>query len=254
MPETYDRCLGQAVFGPHAADLANRAGALGPERVLELAAGTGILTARLVAALPHASITATDLNMAMVEFASGRVSGAVWRQADVQDLPFEDCTFDLVVCQFGVMFFPDKVAAFSEVARVLNPSGSFLFNTWDVIERNQFTAALSAGVAKAFPKDPPTFLVRIPHGYTDLEQVSADLNGAGLEVRQAVTVSLIGHADSAATVAKGFCYGTPLRMAIEERGDLAANAEIISAEMTARLGPGDVSGPLTAHVVLAGRK
>jgi SAM-dependent methyltransferase len=253
MPETYDRCLGQAVFTPHAADLAKRASALGAGRVLELAAGTGILTARMAAALPHASLTATDLNLAMVEFASGRVNDAVWRQADVQDLPFEDGSFDLVVCQFGVMFFPDKRTAFAEVARVLTPSGSFLFNTWDVVERNEFAAALTAAVAKAFPKDPPTFLLRIPHGYTDLEQVSADLNGAGLGVREAVTVSLMGHAESAATLAEGFCYGTPLRMAIEERGDLAANAAIIAEEMTARLGTGDISGPLTAHVVLAGR-
>jgi SAM-dependent methyltransferase len=253
MPETYDRYLGSAVFAPHAADLAGRASALSPTRVLELAAGTGILTGQLVKALPHAGITATDLNQAMVDYASARVSGPSWRQADAQRLPFDDGTFDLVVCQFGVMFFPDRRAAFGEVARVLTPGGTFLFNTWDALERNEFTAALEAGVLKAFPEDPPTFVVRIPHGYTDLDAVKGDVNAVGFHVREAITVALSGHADSAAGLATGFCYGTPLRMAIEQRGDLDASAAIVSAEMTASLGSGPVSAPLTAHVVTARR-
>jgi len=127
MPEVYDRCLGPALFAPLAARVAAEAQALAPRRVLELAAGTGILTAELVRALPAAEITATDLSPAMVGWAADRVAGPRWLQADAQQLDLPDADFDLVVCQFGVMFFPDKMAAFAEAARVLAPGGTLLF-------------------------------------------------------------------------------------------------------------------------------
>jgi SAM-dependent methyltransferase len=253
MPDIYDRCLGSAVFLPHAMELAERAAALGATRVLELAAGTGILTGRLVEMLPGARITATDLNPSMVEYGSSRGGGAVWRQADAQNLPFDDALFDLVVCQFGVMFFPDKQAAFADVARVLRPGGRLLFSTWDVIERNDFAAAVDAGAALAFPADSPTFLVRVPYGYHSIELVSSDVAVGGMRLDDITTVVLTGRAESAAQVATGFCYGTPLRMEIEERGDLDAAAQVVSAAATARLGQGSIVGALTAHLVMARR-
>jgi SAM-dependent methyltransferase len=253
MPETYDRYLGPAIFRPHAFDLARRAGSLGASRLLEVAAGTGLLTRALTEALPAARITATDLNEAMVGYASSRVDGVAWRQADAMALPYDDEAFDLVVCQFGVMFFPDKRAAFREVARVLAPGGRFLFNTWDDIERNHFAAALAAGIARAFPDGAPTFLVRVPYGYADIEQVSSDLRAAGLHVDEVTTVTLTGHAGSSAQLATGFCQGTPLRMEIEERGSLAEVTRLVADEVTARLGEGPLAGDLTAHVVTARR-
>jgi SAM-dependent methyltransferase len=253
MPEIYDRCLAPAVFLPHAIDLARRAATLGASRLLEVAAGTGILTRALAEALPAARITATDLNEAMVRYASSRVEGVGWRQADAMALPFDDESFDLVVCQFGVMFFPDKRAAFREVARVLAPGGRFLFNTWDVIERNDFAAAVAAGFAKAFPEGAPTFIVRIPHGYTDIEEVSSDLGAAGLHLDEVTTVTLTGHADSPAQLATGFCQGTPLRLEIEQRGSLAEVTRVVADEISTRLGAGPLAGDLTAHVVTARR-
>jgi SAM-dependent methyltransferase len=253
MPETYDRYLGPAVFLPHAIDLARRAAALGASDVLEVAAGTGLLTRALAEALPAARITATDLSEAMVRYASSRIDGVAWRQADAMALPYDDESFDLVVCQFGVMFFPDKPAAFREVARVLAPGGRFLFNTWGVIERNDFAAALAAGIARAFPEGAPTFLVRIPHGYTDVDQVSSDLRAAGLHVDEVTMVTLTGHADSSAQLATGFCQGTPLRLEIEERGSLAEITRLVADELSARLGAGPLAGDLTAHVVTARR-
>jgi SAM-dependent methyltransferase len=259
MPEIYDRCLASAVFAPHAADLAERAAAdrAGADRagaVLELAAGTGTLTRQLVRLLPEASITATDLNQAMADYGARRVPEASWRRADALALPFADDSFDLVACQFGVMFFPDKRAAFGEVARVLRPGGRFLLNSWDVLGRNEFAAALADAVDAVFPADPPTFLARIPHGYADPATAAADLRAAGLTPDGRSTVVLTGHAESAAQLATGFCQGTPLRMAIEARGDLRQATEAVAALMTARLGPGPVAGPLTAHVIRASRK
>ena len=249
MPEVYDRCLGSAVFMPHAVDLATRARPLHSARVLELAAGTGIPSFQLKGTLPKASITATDLNQAMVDYGSSRTKG-VWQQADAQKLPYKDDSFDLVICQFGVMFFPDRRTAFREVARVLAPGGRFLFNTWDTVEQNDFAAALVAGLSEAFPEDPPTFM-DIPHGYADMDQVTADLRAGGMQLDDGVTVILTGHANSAAELATGFCQGTPLRMAIEARSDLDAATQVVTEEMTALLGEGRVDGALTALVVRA---
>src|SRR5712691_6526069 len=141
MPQAYDRWLAPAMFQPFAVDLARRAAGLAPRRVLEIAAGTALLTRELVSALPAAQVTATDLNAAMVEFGSRQVPRAAWRQADALGLPFDDQEFDLIVCQFGVMFFPDKPAAFREMRRVLAPGGRLLFSTWDAVQTHGFAAA-----------------------------------------------------------------------------------------------------------------
>jgi SAM-dependent methyltransferase len=251
MPEAYDRWLAPAVFRPFAVDLARRAARLTPRRVLEIAAGTGVLTRELVAAIPATEVTATDLNAAMVEFGSRRVPGAAWQQADAAHLPFGDKQFDLVICQFGVMFFPDKSAAFREVRRVMTAQGRLLFNAWSTVDTHGFAAALVAGVARVFPDDPPTFIVAVPHGYSDLGQAVADLAAGGLEGVSIESVTLDGQSGSAADVAVGFCTGTPLRMAIEARGDLMASAAVVSDEMTTLLGGGPVTAKMTAYVIEA---
>ncbi|HEU5416555.1 MAG TPA: methyltransferase domain-containing protein [Streptosporangiaceae bacterium] len=251
MPQAYDQWLAAAVFRPFAADLARRVARLGPRHVLEIAAGTGVLTRELIAACPAAQVTATDLNGAMVEYAASRVPGAAWQQADALDLPFGDGQFDVVACQFGVMFFPDKPAAFREMRRVLTPGGRLLFSAWAGVAAHGFAAPLMAGVERAFPDDPPAFVAAVPHGYSDPDQAVADLAAGGLECVSAEWVTLDGHADSAAGVATGFCTGTPLRMAIESRGDLAAATAMVSQEMTARLGDGPVTAAMTAYAVEA---
>jgi SAM-dependent methyltransferase len=129
IPALYDRYMGPLLFEPYARDIAARAAALGPQHILETAAGTGIVTEALARALPQADIVATDLNQAMLDVAAERVRAANVRfqQADAQALPFADGEFDLVLSQFGVMFFPDRVGAYREVRRVLKPGGRVLF-------------------------------------------------------------------------------------------------------------------------------
>ncbi|MFF0274428.1 MULTISPECIES: class I SAM-dependent methyltransferase [unclassified Streptomyces] len=251
MPAAYERYLVPTLFRPFAGDLAARAADLRPVRVLELAAGTGAVTSELLAAAPAAAVTATDLNEAMVALGSARVPGATWRQADAQRLPFPDGSFDLVVCQFGVMFFPDRVAAYGEVRRVLAPGGRFLFNTWGPLAGHAFGAALQAGLERAFPADPPRFLPTVPHGYADPVAVSADLTAAGLPVEEWCELTLDGRAASAADVALGFLTGTPVRAAVEERGAPPSVRATVVEEMTARLGRGPVTAPMTALVFLA---
>ena len=248
MPEAYERWLAPTVFQPFARDLARRVSARAPHRVLELAAGTGVLTRELVAAVASAEVTATDLNDAMVDFGRRQAPGAAWRQADAMALPFDAGQFDVVACQFGVMFFPDKPAAFAEARRVLTPEGTLLLSTWAAVDTHDFQAALVAGLERAFPEDPPTFMVSVPHGYADVDVVVADLRAGALDCVAVESVTLEGRAASAADVAAGYCTGTPLRPEIEVRGDLAAATAVVTSEMEARLGTGAVTGRMTAYI------
>jgi SAM-dependent methyltransferase len=251
MPEAYDRVLAPALFAPFAAEVATRAAALSPVRVLELAAGTGVGTAALVAALPGAAITATDVNSAMVSWGAGRVPAATWRKADAQRLEFPVSSFDLVVCQFGVMFFPDKVGAYAESARVLTPGGWLLLTVWDSVEGSTLPAALVESLAAVLPDDTPSFLPRVPHGYADPVRMRADLEAGALLVQSIERLVLSGEPVTPRRFAEGFCNGTPLRFALEERGSLTELTRELGDEMTARLGTAAVSGALTGFVVTA---
>ncbi|MBK3635613.1 methyltransferase domain-containing protein [Streptomyces sp. MBT97] len=251
MPEAYERHLVPVLFRPFAADLAARAAALRPREVLELAAGTGALTSALLAAAPTASVVATDLNDTMVSAGSVREPRARWRQADAQQLPFEDAGFDLVVCQFGVMFFPDRPAAYTEVRRVLAPRGRFLFSSWGPLDSHGFDAAFQRALEETVPDGAPPFLREVPHGYTDPERVAADLEAAGLALAAADQVTLEGVAESAASVAAGFLTGTPAGAAVAAREDAAAVRASVTRRMTESLGTGPVRASMTATVYTA---
>jgi SAM-dependent methyltransferase len=253
MAEIYDRHLGPTVFHPFAVDLARRSAGFAARRVLEVAAGSGIVTRELVGAVPGASLTATDLNPAMVRWGAGAVPQAHWAVCDAQRLPFRDGRFDLVVCQFGVMFASDKRAAFAQAHRVLMPGGRLLFTTWHTVDTHGFERSLMVGVRQAFPDDPPLFLEHVPHGYHDLDRVVADVRAGGFTSVEVDTVTLTGHARSAGDLAVGYCTGTPLRAGIESRGDLVAATALVAEVLTAELGPGPVAAEMTAHVVEARR-
>lgn len=251
MPDAYERHLAPVFFRPFAADLATRAAALRPRRVLELAAGTGALTSALLAAVPTASVVATDLNETMVTAGSACEPRAEWQQADAQELPFEDGEFDLVLCQFGVMFFPDRPAAYAEVRRVLAPQGSFLFNSWGPLASHGFAAAFQAALEESMPEPAPPFLENVPHGYTDPAAVAADLAAAGLTPATTEEVTLMGTAESAASVAIGLLTGTPVSAALQGREDAPAIQAAVAQGMTERLGAGAVTAQMTATVYLA---
>jgi SAM-dependent methyltransferase len=251
MPDAYERFLAPTVFQPFAVQLAGQVADRHPSRVLELAAGTGVLTREILAVLPGTEVTATDLNPAMVEFGRQRAPGARWCQADAMSLPFATGEFDLIACQFGVMFLPDKPAAFAEARRMLKPDGVLVFNVWATVEAHDFEAAVVAALATAVPDDPPTFLVSIPHGYADVDVVVADLAAGGLRCSGVETITLEGHAASVADLVVGYCTGTPLRAGIETRGALAPTMAVVQREMEARLGTGPVTGRMTAHIVEA---
>jgi SAM-dependent methyltransferase len=251
MPEIYDRCLRPALFEPYAAHLADVIAAISPARVLELAAGSGILTAELVRALPRAHITATDLNEAMVNWGTSHVPEARWQQADAQQLTFADGDFDLVACQFGVMFFPDKPAAYSEAARVLAPGGALVYASWDAVDTCDVDAAVVESMHAMFPENPPTFLERVPHGYHEPDLLRADAEAGGFADVGVEQVVLTGRAESARVIAEGFTFGSPLRFELAQRGDLDELVVVLADELETRLGHGSVTGQLSALVITA---
>ena len=259
IPAIYDRYLGPLIFEPYAADLAQRVSGLNPRSVLEIAAGTGVVTRALARELSAAvDIVATDLNEPMLDFAAGQYKQARpirWQQANALKLPFPDASFDVVVCQFGVMFFPDKAAAHSEARRVLKPGGRFFFSVWDRIEENEVPQAVSEGVASIFPQDPPQFLARTPHGYFDKQKIRDDAGHAGFSKIEVDTVPFRSRAASHRDPAIGFCHGTPLRNEIEARDPnrLAEATDVAAEAVRARFGAGPIDGKIQAHIVTATR-
>lgn len=256
IPALYDRYLGPLIFEAYAADLARRVAGLGGGSVLETAAGTGIVTAALLGALPStARVVATDLNQAMLDHAATKVGApnVTWRQADALSLPFEDRSFDAVVCQFGVMFFPDRRKAHEEVRRVLRPGGRYLFNVWDRLEANEFGKAVHEGAAACYASDPPGFLARAPYGYHDAAAVRDAVRAAGFERVEVETLTFRSRAASCRDPAIGFCQGSPLRAEIEARKSKTLDevTDAVAETIAARFGRGPIEGRMQAHFVTA---
>jgi ubiquinone/menaquinone biosynthesis C-methylase UbiE len=257
IPENYDRYMVPLIFEPYAADLARRAAALAPTAVLEIAAGTGVVTRALAPKLASGTrYTVTDLNQPMLDYAASRQGPddrIAWRQADAMALPFENGVFDLVFCQFGAMFFPDRPAAYREAKRVLKPGGHFLFNVWDRIEENEFADAVTNALAEMFPSDPPRFMARTPHGYHDTALIRRDLQTAGFSDIEIETRAEQSRASSPDIPAVAYCKGTVLRTEIDARDPAKLEAAIAraTAAIAARHGSGAVSGKIQAHVITA---
>ena len=257
IPDLYDSHMVPLIFAAYAEDLAQRVAALAPGRVLEIAAGTGALTRALAPRLPpRAAYTVTDLNQPMLDHAARRQPQAgrlTWLQADAMQLPFDDGSFDVLCCQFGVMFLPEKAAGHAEARRVLRDGGRFLFSTWDRIEANVFAERVTATVSALFPDDPPAFMARTPHGYHDLAQIERDVRAGGFTQVEIVTLPGESRAATAQEVAVAYCQGTPLRAELERRGRgrLEEITERVSADLVREFGTGPVAAPMQAHVVTA---
>ncbi len=255
IPKLYETYLVPLIFEPYAADLASRLASRSLTRVLEIAAGTGVVTRALASVLSdRVALVATDLNQPMLDLASalGTKRPVEWRQADAMQLPFPNGMFDAVVCQFGVMFFPDKSKAFSEARRVLRSGGVFIFNVWDRIEENEFADTVTTALESLFPKDPPRFLARTPHGYYDPPTIERDLADGGFTASpQFTTVAARSRAKSSRFPAIAYCQGTPLRNEIEARdaSRLGEATDLAAEAIAQRFGRGAVDGKIRAHIV-----
>jgi len=255
IPALYDRYLGPLLFEPFARHVAGQIADLKPGSVLETAAGTGIVTEALAERLPAGALIATDLNQAMIDHAATKpaLKRVALRQADALKLPFADASFDVVVCQFGVMFFPDKVAGYREARRVLAPGGRFVLSVWDSLQHNPMTRVVVEAVGARYPHNPPRFLARTPHGHSDAGVIRRDLAAAGFGAVAVETATLPSRAPSAEHAATGLCQGTPMRGEIEalDPAGLAATTEAAAAALRSAYGTGAIEAPMQAVVVTA---
>lgn len=241
IPEHYDRGLGPVIFVDYAADLARRTAACNPARVLEIAAGTGIVTRRLRDLLPAAAtLTATDLNPPMLELARNKFQpgeSVDFRQADATGLPFPDAGFDAVVCQFGLMFFPDKDKAYREAHRVLAPGGHYLFNVWDAHRHNPFGRIAHEVTASCFPADPPQFY-KVPFSYHQMDAIKEALLDAGFTDIEIAVLEIEKEVPDITLFAQGIVYGNPLIDQIRARGgvDPERIVDVVAQAMRAEFG------------------
>jgi ubiquinone/menaquinone biosynthesis C-methylase UbiE len=257
IPAAYDRYLGPILFQSYGEDLADRLKVDANSSVLELACGTGIVTRILRDRLPASvSLTATDLNEPMIQHAKAkfRANDAIeWKQADATSLPFDDRSFDAVVCQFGVMFFPNKSLAAHEAHRVLKPGGVFLFNVWDSLEQNPLGKIAHETISSFFEKDPPTFY-QVPFGYHDHEEIKRVLRAAGFGDIRVEAVAKSGGESRPEDAAQGLVHGNPVSVAITERDPalLPVITKAVAEALKKRFGE-TIRAPMRA-IVVEGRR
>jgi ubiquinone/menaquinone biosynthesis C-methylase UbiE len=255
VPENYERYLGPLMFKPYAQDLACRLLVGDQAEVLELACGTGVLTRELLAMMePGVHLVASDVSEPMLEVAQQQIRDRriEWHQADAAALPFDAGRFDAVICQLGIQYFADKVAAAREARRVLRRGGVFLFSTWSGPQTNPLAHLAQQTAAACFPDDTPTFY-ELPWSYGDTRQIESDLRAAGFRHVSIQPVALVGRAPSADYAAMGIVQGTPMANAIAERRSITVDAftAVIAASLTRELGDGPLALPMQAWIVRA---
>jgi ubiquinone/menaquinone biosynthesis C-methylase UbiE len=253
IPAAYDRYLGPILFQPYAEDLAARLKVDANGSVLELACGTGILTRILRDRLPATTrLVATDLNEPMIRNAAEKFrqgEAVEWQQVDASSLPFDDESFDAVVCQFGIMFLPDKMLGAREAHRVLKPGGVFLFNVWDSMEHNHLGRIAHETITGFFEKDPPAFY-QVPFGYHDQGEIKRVLENAGFRDIRLDIVAKVGGASRPEDAAQGLVHGNPVAVAITERDPslLPVITKAVADALKKEFGEASLRAPMQAIV------
>ena len=250
VPDLYERLMVPMIFAEAADDLAEQVARRAPDDLLELAAGTGVLTRAVLRRCPTTRIVATDLNEPMLAVAAARLSEVdrarvTWSRADALHLELGDDRFDVVACQFGVMFFPDRLLAFREARRVLRPGGSLVLNVWDSLATNDFARVVHEALLAALPRsdEPLRFMERVPHGVHDADTLLAELGEAGFETCEATWVEGTSRS-TAAEAALAYCQGTPMRGLLADHPSLgvAEATRIAEAALAEQLGSGPIEG------------
>lgn len=256
IPENYDRILGPFLFEHYAKDIAARLPSGDATRILETACGTGIATQYAREALgPDATIVATDLNPPMLDVANakrGFLPGVTFQEANAQALPFSDNEFDAVLCQFGMMFLPDKPLGMAEALRVLKPGGTFAFNVWDDFEANPAMVTAHETVGRFFDEEPPQFFT-VPFGWNDKAVIGGMLSDAGFENIEMEDIDHLGYAETSAELAFGCINANPTLHEVQERATASPEAVVaaLATELNDRFGEDPLRIPMRAIVITA---
>ncbi|HMQ78254.1 MAG TPA: class I SAM-dependent methyltransferase [Ignavibacteria bacterium] len=251
--ENYEKYLAPVFFISTSKDLVSHLKG-SPVKILEIAAGTGQVTRNIVKVFPEAKITATDINPGMLDVGKKIVpSGNInWQAADACELPFEDSSFDAIICQFGVMFFPDKQKAMNEAFRVLKPGGQIVFNTWDSLENNRICMIPEEVINRVFPDDPPPFY-KIPFSMYDPAEIEALMKTAGFSDIKIENKRIEGYSESPDNAVTAFTEGNPIYLQIMERDPaiLPVFQKMLKEELIKEFGPGRFTIPLSEFIATA---
>lgn len=194
--DTYERLFVPAEFREWAPRLLAAARVDKGQRVLDVACGTGIVTreaARLVG--PSGSVVGVDLDPGMLAVAARLTPGIEWQRGSATDLPFQDGSFDAVVSQFGLMYFPDRAQALREMMRVLRSGGHLAVAVWDTLEHTPAYADLVALLERMVGQHAADTL-RAPFVLGDVSALTAILSSAGIVDATIVTHRGTGRFDS----------------------------------------------------------
>jgi SAM-dependent methyltransferase len=254
-PQNYEDNL-KFIFGPYADDLANRVD-LPSGNILELACGTGQVTQRLAAKLNRdVNIWATDLSPDMMAVAQQKVNAQniSWAQVDMCAIPYSEAYFDVVVCQFGLMFAPDKLKALQEIYRVLNKGGRLIFNTWGLLANNKVFQIFNETLVNLMNFD-LAGAEQGPFSLQDEQAVRRLLSSAGFSDVRLASVSKTGESPTAAQAAKGFFQGSQLAASLKEKNPaLGDQIQAMAAnEFMRQLADHPMRTPLQAWVFEAGK-
>lgn len=255
IPEYYDKYLGPLIFEEYSIDMATRLDLPEDGALLEIAAGTGLAARHLRAALPkNATITVTDLHTSMLELAKSKFpdqQNILFEKADATDLSYADASFDVIACQFGIMFFPLKAKCIEDIFRVLKPGGNFMFSVWDSYAHNPMMNLVTDTLATLFPEDPPSFL-DVPLGYHNIDEIKNLLELAGFGDIEIAVLPRTMRTNDPNNVPLGFIMGNPLSMQIPERGgNISEVISKISSEITRQFGKAPIEAPMQAIVFKA---
>ena len=252
IPANYERYLGPFLFEPYALDLVSRLRDKKYPDILEIACGTGRVTAHLAKSVKHDTLTATDLNPDMIKVAKDIIQNDSinWMPADGMELPFDDSSFDLVVMQFGIMFFLDKEKGLKEAYRVLRHGGKLIYSTWNKVETVKAIHEGRVVIESYFGDDLPKFY-SVPFSMYDDRELTTITRRAGFKSITTTLVKKEGVSPSASDLAKGIVEGNPIYMAILERDTSLVNIikDHVQKVLTEKFSVKDLRSPLEAWVV-----